>query len=62
MLYVSILEGDRPEDTRPIITSNDPELVRAFTEALQRRVEAGLANGDARRALELLDSEGDPDE
>lgn len=60
-IYLSLMTGRSPEETRPILITRDPALLRAFVDAVRQRVENGLAGDEARRVLELLDEEGDDD-
>lgn len=61
-IYLSLMTGRSPEDTRPILITRDPALLRAFAAAVRQRVENGLADGEAHRVLELLeDGEGGDD-
>lgn len=55
-IYLSVLEGETPESTRPIITTRDPQLIKAFGEAVRRRLQEGAAAGSgARRILRVLE-------
>lgn len=56
-LYLSLLEGNTPRSTKPLLTTSDPALIEAFVEAVRQRVAEGLADGEARRVLRLLDEE-----
>lgn len=58
-IYLSLMTGRSPEDTRPILITRDPALLRAFADAVRQRVEEGLDDGEARRVLELLDVDED---
>lgn len=63
-VYVSIMEGDSPESIRPILTTRDPEILRAVSRAIERRIEEGLDPGASsmRRALDLVRSEAQGEE
>lgn len=37
-LFVSVLEGDTPDETRPIFVSRDPAIIRAVAEAVAQRL------------------------
>ena len=37
-LYVSVLEGDGPEEMRPILMTRDPAILRAVADALIGRL------------------------
>lgn len=57
-IYLTLMTGRDPEETRPILITRDPTLLRAFADAVRDRVQEGLAGPRAERVLELLDEEG----
>jgi hypothetical protein len=61
MLFLSISEGDSPEDRRPIIASTDERLIRAVLDHLAVRFGPEPAPRPARgpRALRPLRSPGE---
>lgn len=58
-IYLSLMTGRTPDETRPVLITRDPQLLRAFGEAVRRRVEDGVAGPDARAALTLLEAEAE---
>ena len=48
-LFLTILEGDSPDQTHPVIATEDPEVIRAVARHLMMRL--GL-NDDSRRSIE----------
>lgn len=60
MLYVSVLEGDTPENTRSIFTTRDPDILRAVAEAVSRKIEDGIPSESfAWRTLDLVGDDED---
>lgn len=52
-LFVSILEGESPDTTRPLLMTGDWEVVRAVAEVLGRRLQGG--HQEPVDVLQLLD-------
>ena len=48
-LFLTILEGESPEHTHPVIATEDPEVIRAVARHLMMRL--GL-NDDSRQPIE----------
>jgi NaMN:DMB phosphoribosyltransferase len=60
VLYVSVLEGDTPENTRSIFTSRDPDVLRAVADAVSRKIAEGVpCEGSALRILGLVGDDED---
>ena len=45
-LFLALLEGSTPSSARPLLASEDPELIRAVAQEIQRRLggDGGQAN------------------
>lgn len=58
-VYVAIMEGSSPESIQPILTTRDPEILRAVSRAIERRIREDLEDdvGSMRQALELVQGE-----
>ena len=41
-LFLTILEGDTPEQAKPLIATRDKEIIRLVTEELSRRLGSGM--------------------
>lgn len=58
-MYLALMEGDDPANTKPVLMTRDRVLLEAFADALEERIRQGTNGGAERRALELIHGEED---
>lgn len=57
-MYLALMEGEDPANTRPVLMTRDEVLLEAFADALEERIREGASGESAgRRALELIHGE-----